>query len=222
MTPPRRQTSERRPRSPLPRPDPAGAVLAQTVGCRPVRYFTEGVGQKAPPVKAYCGERCDGRFVTFGAFAALSPVAGVDYPTSLRQLVTMFPDDAACAKYLEQLRWPSGWVCSHCGVCDEPWRAARGLMCRHCRRQQRVLADTVLDSTKTSLSTWFTAAWMLTAPKNGVSAVTHSYLSTRAKAKCEVPKDEAHEAVFATLKTAGLCTVTKKRNRDRLVGNSRD
>ena len=86
----------------------------------------------------------------------------------------MFADEAACGRYLEQLRWPDGFVCPGCGVVDEPWRlrSRAVLKCRHCRRQQRVLAGTVLDATKTPLVTWVTAAWLMVAAKPGVSAKT--------------------------------------------------
>lgn len=84
----------------------------------------------------------------------------------------MFPDDAACARYLARLRWGDGFTCGRCGVMDEPWQTKRGVLCRHCRAQQRLLAGTVLDSTKTPLATWVTAAWLLTTAKNGLSAVT--------------------------------------------------
>lgn len=99
-------------------------------------------------------------------------VAGDDYPRSHAELVAMFPDDAAVVRYLQRLRWPDGWVCTRCGVIDEPWVAKRGFMCRHCRSQQRVLAGTLLDQTKTPLVTWVVAAWLVTTAKNGMSAKT--------------------------------------------------
>ena len=99
-------------------------------------------------------------------------VAGVDYPRSHAELIAMFPDDAAVVRYLQRLRWPDRWVCVRCGVVDEPWVAKRGLMCRHCRSQQRVLAGTLLDRVKTPLTTWMVAAWLVTTAKNGLSATT--------------------------------------------------
>ena len=44
------------------------------------------------------------------------------FPTSLPEFQKVFPDDAACAKYLENVRWPSGFVCSDCGWTGEPYR----------------------------------------------------------------------------------------------------
>lgn len=100
------------------------------------------------------------------------PVAGVDYPRSHAELLAMFPDDRACVGYLSRLRWPGGFVCERCGVIDDAWVTAQGLRCRHCRAHRRPLAGTILDATKTPLTTWVTAAWLVTTGKNGMSAKT--------------------------------------------------
>src|SRR5271156_2431484 len=34
------------------------------------------------------------------------------FPTTLPEFQRVFPDDAACARYLEHLRWPNGFTCS--------------------------------------------------------------------------------------------------------------
>jgi transposase-like protein len=100
-------------------------------------------------------------------------VAGRDYPGSYREFVEMFPDSAACATYLERLRWPDGVVCPGCGVVAEPWRQTRGrLVCRACRHQTSVTSGTLFDKTRIPLTTWFEAAWHLTTAKNGMSAKT--------------------------------------------------
>jgi len=102
-------------------------------------------------------------------------VAGEDYPATYRGFVAMFPDDEACLRYVEELRWPDGFSCAACGTKGEPWRATRGrLVCRVCRRQTRVTAGTIFDKTRTPLTTWFETAWHLTTAKSGMSAVTLS------------------------------------------------
>jgi transposase-like protein len=102
-------------------------------------------------------------------------VAGVDYPSSHRQLVERFSDERACAEYLVGLRWPDGYVCDVCGVVDTPWWAtASRLICRHCRAQRSLRAGTIFEQTKTVLPVWFAAAWLMTGGKNGVSATTMS------------------------------------------------
>ena len=85
----------------------------------------------------------------------------------------MFPDDEACLRYIERLRWPAGFVCSACGKNSEPWRASRGRrVCSACHKQVRVGAGTIFDKTRTPLTTWFEAAWHVTTAKNGMSAKT--------------------------------------------------
>jgi transposase-like protein len=99
--------------------------------------------------------------------------AGRDYPRTYRDFVKMFPDEEACATYLEQLRWPRGFSCPACGTMATPWRQSRGrLVCAACRHQASVTAGTILDKTRTPLSTWFEAAWHVTTAKNGLSAKT--------------------------------------------------
>lgn len=96
-----------------------------------------------------------------------------DYPHTYREFIEMFPDDKACAAYLEQLRWPNGFVCPTCQMATIPWRQTRGrLVCPCCRHQSSVSAGTIFDKTRTPLTTWFEAGWHLTTAKNGLSAKT--------------------------------------------------
>ena len=98
------------------------------------------------------------------------PVAGVDYPRTFQQVQRWFPDDVACLEYLARLRWPEGFVCP---ACDQRgyWRTSAGLwMCRGCGRKTSVTAGTIFHRTRTPLSTWFAAIWLLTSQKNGISA----------------------------------------------------
>lgn len=100
-------------------------------------------------------------------------VAGRDYPNTYREFVKMFPDDEACMTYLEHLRWPEGFVCPACQTPTTPWRQTRGrLVCPNCRHQSSVIAGTIMDKTRTPLTTWFEAGWHVTTAKNGLSAKT--------------------------------------------------
>ena len=100
-------------------------------------------------------------------------VAGSDYPRTYREFVEMFPDDEACASYLERLRWTEGFVCPACKTTATPWHQTRGrLVCSACRHQASVSAGTILDKTRTPLTTWFEAAWHVTTAKSGMSAKT--------------------------------------------------
>lgn len=98
---------------------------------------------------------------------------GRDFPNTYREFVQHFPNDKVCAFYLEQLRWPNGFCCPICQTSAEPWRQTRGrLVCSACRHQTSVTAGTILEKTRTPLTTWFEAGWHLTTAKNGFSAKT--------------------------------------------------
>ncbi len=104
--------------------------------------------------------------------SALTLVSGRDYPGTWNQFLDWFPDEEACLEYLEQLRWPQGFVCSRCGEAGAPYRASRTrLMCRACRHQCTVTAGTVFEKTRTPLRNWFAAVWYITNQKQGVSAL---------------------------------------------------
>lgn len=40
-----------------------------------------------------------------------------DRPMSRQEFEALFPDDATCARYLVERRWPDGFVCPACGTC---------------------------------------------------------------------------------------------------------
>ena len=96
------------------------------------------------------------------------------FPRSLPEFQRLFPDEAACASYLEHARWSDGFMCPHCGVADEPrYISTRPgvLRCRHCRRDTSLTAGTVMERTHTPLSVWFWAAYLVVSQTPGMSAV---------------------------------------------------
>ena len=44
-------------------------------------------------------------------------------------------------------------------------------LCRSCRHQASVTAETIFQDTRTPLTVWFRAIWLLTSQKNGISAL---------------------------------------------------
>ncbi|MCP4339301.1 MAG: transposase [Desulfobulbaceae bacterium] len=66
-------------------------------------------------------------------------VSGRGYPNTYRELVTMFPDNTACADFLARLRWPGGFICPACKTNSIPWNESRSrLACPACRHQTSV------------------------------------------------------------------------------------
>ena len=102
-----------------------------------------------------------------------APVAGSDYPRTLREFNAWFRDEEASLDYLARLRWPGGFACP---VCAETrfWRMSKGrnLRCAGCRLDASVTAGTIFADTRLPLTTWFAAAWYATGTKHGVSALS--------------------------------------------------
>jgi ISXO2-like transposase domain/Transposase zinc-ribbon domain len=95
-------------------------------------------------------------------------------PQSLPEFQRLFPDDAACAAYLEKIRWSGGFICPHCQVAGEPFRFANRpgiLRCRKCRRDTGLTVGTVMARSHTPLSVWFWSAYLVSSQTPGMSAV---------------------------------------------------
>lgn len=81
-----------------------------------------------------------------------------------------FPDEESCRAYLEELRWPDGFVCPTCDA-RNAWRTSAGLwMCSDCGKQTSVTAGTIFHRSRKPLRTWFAVIWFVCAQKNGTSA----------------------------------------------------
>ncbi len=99
--------------------------------------------------------------------------ASLPFPRSLPEFQRLFPDDAACAVYLENIRWEHGFTCPHCRERGEPFRFANRphvLRCRNCRSDIALKAGTVMQDTRTPLSVWFWAAYLVASHTAGMSA----------------------------------------------------
>ena len=90
----------------------------------------------------------------------------------LLEFAARFGTEERCIEHLAELRWPTGFVCAGCGG-QQAWRLKarpRVYECTACHRQESVTAGTVLHRTRTDLSKWFVAAYLLGRDKRGVSA----------------------------------------------------
>src|SRR6266581_2081625 len=94
------------------------------------------------------------------------------FPKTLREFQLQFASEEACQQYLAACRWPDGFVCPRCGG-----RRAYELVklrrwqCTGCRQQVSLTAGTILHNTKTPLTVWFWAAYLMTTDKRGISAL---------------------------------------------------
>ena len=97
----------------------------------------------------------------------------LSFPQSLPEFQRLFPNEAACADYLEKARWEDGFVCPHCYAAREPFRFTNRpgvLRCRKCRRDTGLTVGTVMERTHPPLSIWFWAAYLVASQTPGMSA----------------------------------------------------
>lgn len=82
-----------------------------------------------------------------------------------------FGAEDACRAYLEELRWPEGFVCPFCPG-GKGWQDRQGRWtCSRCSRQCRATTGTIFQDSHLPLTLWFRAAWWVTSQKSGASAL---------------------------------------------------
>ena len=90
-----------------------------------------------------------------------------------------FTDENKAREALEEIRWPDGPYCPHCGNADQE-KIAKGLgkvsrtglyYCASCNGQFTVTIGTVMEDTKIPLSKWLFAMHLLGSSKKGMSAL---------------------------------------------------
>src|SRR5262245_41788024 len=97
-----------------------------------------------------------------------------------------FSDESAAWEYLEEMRWPNGPECPHCGSVGHAYfikpknghgETSTGKVsyrrlwkCAECRKPFSVLVGTIFERSHVPLSKWLMALFMMSASKNGVAA----------------------------------------------------
>jgi ribosomal protein L37AE/L43A/transposase-like protein len=94
------------------------------------------------------------------------------FPGSIVEFQRRFADEDACRTYLFDSRWPDGFVCRACGADAIGALQARNVwQCKACGKQTSVTAGTVMHATRTPLTLWFWAAYLVATHTPGMSAV---------------------------------------------------
>lgn len=100
------------------------------------------------------------------------PIAGKHFPKNRAEFNAWFSTDEDCLDYLEWLRWPDGFACERCEAVGDAWSVGDGrYMCSECGHRASVTSGTIFHRTRTPLTVWFITAWIMTAAKNGLSAL---------------------------------------------------
>jgi transposase-like protein len=77
-------------------------------------------------------------------------------------------------EWLENLRWPEGPICSHCGTINHAYKTKKPGWYRcaekECRKDFTVTTGTVMERSHIPLNKWLMAFYLLNASKKGMSA----------------------------------------------------
>src|SRR3954468_9621425 len=94
-----------------------------------------------------------------------------DLPEDMPSFLARFGTDGQCREYLLKARWPEGFRCAACGH-DDAYTLKTKIVyeCVACRKQHSLLAGTIFEQTKTGLSRWFLAIYLVTSSKGGIAA----------------------------------------------------
>ena len=98
----------------------------------------------------------------------------IDCPMNILEFQKMFPDETACIKYLECMRWPDGFCCIKCSQAGKPFKFSkrpRVLRCKACHDETSITANTVMHRSKTDILVGFWAAHLVATQTPGVSAL---------------------------------------------------
>jgi len=90
----------------------------------------------------------------------------------LHEFLERYGNEEQCREALYRLRWPSGYVCPHCGNttgCEIKQRNVH--QCHKCHHQTSLTAGTLFHGTKLPLRTWFLGIYLLTQRKKSTSAL---------------------------------------------------
>lgn len=93
---------------------------------------------------------------------------------SLEEFQRRFGTEHKCIKVVENIRWPKGYECRHCG--HKSYYKVRNkdlsvYQCKSCGRQTTLLSGTIFEQTKLPLKTWFLAIYFITQSKNGIATL---------------------------------------------------
>lgn len=90
----------------------------------------------------------------------------------MREFQRQFATEDACQDYLARCRWTDGFKCPRCGHGRSyRIRKHRRWQCVECRYQVSLTAGTILHNTRTPLTVWFWAAYLMVTDKRGISAL---------------------------------------------------
>lgn len=89
------------------------------------------------------------------------------------ELLEMFPSDDAARQWFEEIRWPEGRICAHCGSerTREATHAKMPYWCSDCRSYFSVKVGTVMEASKIGYRKWAIAFYQILTNLKGISSM---------------------------------------------------
>ena len=83
-----------------------------------------------------------------------------------------FPDDNACLEWLKTCRYPSGIFCKTCGKTTNHSKLTKKPIysCNRCGTHVHPMVGTIFERSRTPLTSWFYAIFLMSATRCGISA----------------------------------------------------
>jgi len=91
---------------------------------------------------------------------------------TVKDLRSDFPDDAACLKWLVEWLYPDGIRCVSCEEITKhyPIKGRKVFSCGRCGHQVSPTAGTIFHKSRTPLTDWFYAIYLMSTSKSGIPA----------------------------------------------------
>lgn len=81
--------------------------------------------------------------------------------STVEQVVSRFPDEQTCVRYLEAIRWNGNVISPFDDASKVYLCRANRYRCRNTKKYFNVKTNTIFHNTKIKLEKWFVAIWLL-------------------------------------------------------------
>ncbi len=91
---------------------------------------------------------------------------------TIKDLQKDFPNDDACLEWLKKYRWPEGIPCPKCGNVTKHhlMSTRKSYSCQECGHHVHPTAGTIFHKSRTPLTIWFHAIFLMAQTRGGISA----------------------------------------------------
>lgn len=91
---------------------------------------------------------------------------------SLTDFLDYFNNEQTCLAYFEAIRFKNGEFCPHCNHNKiNRFKDGKRFRCVKCKRDFTLKTNTIFGESKVTLRQWFTAIYLLTTNKKGISSI---------------------------------------------------